>query len=117
MAGSRKIKLIHEQVKKIKLSEKMGVKYMQRWEEIAYARQEGRLEGRQDGKTEGETLKLIKLICKKMKKGKNPAEIAEDLEEEIESILPIYDLAMESAPEYDCEKIYGKLRTYEGAFD
>ena len=47
---------------------------MQRWEEIAYARE--------DGKTAGETLKLIKLICKKIEKGKSPEEIAEDLEKE-----------------------------------
>ena len=32
--------------------------------------------------------------------------IAEDMEEEIETVLPIYQLAIESAPEYDCEKIY-----------
>ena len=69
---------------------------------------------RQDGKAEGETLKLIKQICKKVEKGKRLEEIADDLEEEIETVLPIYELAMESAPEYDCEKIYGKLRTLEG---
>lgn len=43
--GSAKIKKIHEKVKRIKISEKMGVKYMQKWEEIAYAREEGREEG------------------------------------------------------------------------
>ena len=99
---SRRIKLIHEQVKRVRLSEKMGVKYMQRWEEIAYAREDG------------EFLKLIKMVCKKIEKGKKPEKIAEDLEEEIETILTIYELAMESAPEYDCEKIYDKLRVYEG---
>ncbi|MBD5549448.1 MAG: Rpn family recombination-promoting nuclease/putative transposase [Lachnospiraceae bacterium] len=41
---SAKIKMIHEKVKRIKVSEKMGVKYMQKWEEIAYAREEGRSE-------------------------------------------------------------------------
>lgn len=97
---SNKIKLIHEKVKKIKISEKMGVKYMQRWEEVAYARQ--------DGKAEGEELKLIKLICKKLLKGKTPEEIAEDLEEETDTILPICELAKEFAPEYDSEKIYEK---------
>ena len=40
-----KIKMIHEKVKRIKVSEKMGVKYMQKWEEIVYAREEGRSEG------------------------------------------------------------------------
>lgn len=101
---SSKIKLIRRQVNKIKLSEKMGVKYMQRWEEIAYAREEGRIYG----KTEGELLKLINLICKKIKKGQSPEEIAEVLEEEIETVLPIYNLAVGFAPEYDCEKIFKK---------
>lgn len=97
---SNKIKLIHEKVKKIKISEKMGVKYMQRWEEIAYARQ--------DGKAEGEELKLIKQICKKLLKGKTPEEIADDLEEEVSIILSICELAKEFAPEFDSEKIYEK---------
>ena len=49
MYGSPKIKMIHERVKKVKISEKMGVKYMQRWEEIVYARDEGRSEGIKEG--------------------------------------------------------------------
>lgn len=73
---------------------------MQRWEEAVYARQ--------DGKAEGEELKLIKLVCKKLLKGKTPEEIAEDLEEETDTILPICELAKEFAPEYDSEKIYEK---------
>ena len=78
----------------------MGVKYMQRWEEVAYARQ--------DGKAEGEELKLIKQICKKLLKGKTPEEIANDLEEEISIILSICELAKEFAPEFDSEEIYEK---------
>lgn len=101
---SSRIKLIHKKVKKIKISEKIGVKYMQRWEEVAYARQDGKAEG----KAEGEELKLIKLVCKKLAKNKNPEEIAEDLEEEISTILPICELAGEFAPEYDSEKLYEK---------
>lgn len=38
---------------------------MQRWEEVAYARQDGKAEGR----TEGEELNLIKQICKKAVEG------------------------------------------------
>lgn len=47
--ASSKIKQIHDRVKKVKLSEKMGVKYMQLWEEKAYIREEGVLEGRSEG--------------------------------------------------------------------
>ena len=62
-----------------------------------------------NGEEAGEKLKLIKLICKKVEKGQKPEEIAQALEEEIENILPIYELAVASAPEYDSEKIYKEL--------
>ena len=55
---SRKIKLIHRNVRKIKDSEKMGVKFMQRWEEQEMIRQEGREEGRTAGLEEGRTAGL-----------------------------------------------------------
>ncbi len=42
---SSKIKLIHQNVRKIKASEKMGVKFMQQWEVEVLARQEEREEG------------------------------------------------------------------------
>ena len=51
-AGSKRIKLIHECVRKIKSSEEMGVKYMQSWEEKIYERDKGREEGRTIGKAE-----------------------------------------------------------------
>lgn len=58
-SASGKIKLIHEHVKKIRLSEKMGVKYMQLWEEKAYimeeAREEGLALGLKQGLTQGLT--------------------------------------------------------------
>ena len=44
-AESNKIKLIHKNVQKVKASEKMGVKLMQRWEELVYEREEGCKEG------------------------------------------------------------------------
>lgn len=105
-SGSSKIRRIHQRIRKIKLSEKTGVKYMQRWEELAYARQDGITEGRE----EGEQVKLIKLICKKLLKNRTPEEICEDLEEEMGTIMPICELAREFAPEYDSEKVYEKLR-------
>jgi len=50
---SEKIKAIHERVKQIKLSEKMGVKHMQRWEEKIMDREEGRSLGLKDGLLQG----------------------------------------------------------------
>lgn len=49
---SEKIQRIHERVRWIKASEKIGVKLMQRWEELANAREEGLEEGRETGRRE-----------------------------------------------------------------
>ena len=49
---SEKIQRIHERVRWIKTSEKIGVKLMQRWEELANAREEGLEEGRETGRRE-----------------------------------------------------------------
>lgn len=100
---SEKIKLIHNRINKIKLSEQMGVKYMQRWEELAYARD--------DGREEGELFKLITQITKKLQKNKSISTIAEEVEEDLEYIQKICDVAAEFAPEYDTEKILEKLNS------
>lgn len=50
--SSEKVKAMHREVQKIRVSEEMGVKYMQRWEERAYDRLEARAEGRAEGKAE-----------------------------------------------------------------
>ncbi len=102
---SERLKLIHRNVKKIKLSEKMGVKYMQKWEELAYARE--------DGIIEGEAIKLISQICKKLAKGKDAEAIAEALEEEASYTERICRIAKKYAPEYDCGKIYEELKAEE----
>lgn len=107
---SARIKQLHGNVRKIKASEKMGVKYMQTWEELVYARQDGREEGREEGRQvgqrEGEVRKLVKLVCKKMAKNKTIERIADELEEEESGIQPIYEAALKFAPEYDYEKVY-----------
>ncbi|MBQ2936735.1 MAG: Rpn family recombination-promoting nuclease/putative transposase [Lachnospiraceae bacterium] len=98
---SQRIKRIHEQVKKIKASEKIGVKYMQLWEEMALAKEEAKLEGRM----EGENCKLIKQICKKLQKGILPDDIAEILEEDLAIVKSICKIAQKYAPAYDSDKV------------
>lgn len=44
-SGSERIKKIHKTVKRVRKSEKAGVRVMQRWEELAYAKEDGRAEG------------------------------------------------------------------------
>lgn len=58
-SGSERIMRIHERVCKVKESEKVGVKYMQAWEEKYYEKEEAREEGRQEGAREGGIEMLI----------------------------------------------------------
>ena len=72
---SPRVKLVHSKVKQIRRSEKCGVKYMQRWEEIAYAREDGYEKGR----NEGALKEIIAAVCKKLVKGKSEEQIADSL--------------------------------------
>ena len=102
-AESGRIKLIHERVKKIRRSEKMGVKYMQFWEEKAYAREEGL----EEGGAEGENRKLIQLVGRMLQRGSAPEDIADDFGENIDFVETIYQVAEKYA--YDYEKVYAQL--------
>ena len=66
---SQRIKRIHRRVRKVRLSEEVGVKYMQAWEEKYYEREEGKEEGRKEGREEGARNKLRELAIKKYHKG------------------------------------------------
>ena len=82
---SEKVTKIQRAVQQIKSNEEIGVKYMQKWEEIAEARAEGREEGREQ--------LLINQIQKKQAKGKDLTQIADELEmteEEVQKILDKY---------------------------
>lgn len=108
--SSQRIKKIHEKVKKIKTSEKMGVKYMQLWEEMALAKkegkEEGRVEGRVEGKIEGYNSKLIELVCKKLRRGIQPEKISEELEEDTSIIQSICEVALPFAPDFEENAVY-----------
>lgn len=100
---SSKIKLIHENVKKIRTSEKMGVKYMQLWEEKAYiredARAEGLAEGLAEGYAEGYAMGIEAFIHDNLEEGKGRKTI-------IEKLVRHFSLTEEKANNY-FEK-YGK---------
>lgn len=78
---------------------------MQKWEELAYAREEGEA----IGETKGEKIHLIKLVCKKLAKGKVAEAIAAELEEDEGTVVDICRVAQDSAPDYDFNRIYEKL--------
>ena len=110
---SPRVKLVHSKVEQIRRSEKCGVKYMQRWEEIAYAREdgyeEGRNEGRDEGRSEGALREIIAAVCKKLAKRKSIEQITDELEQESERIFQICLVAEKYAPAYDLDAIYQEV--------
>lgn len=84
-AKSERIRKIHERACKVRLSEEVGVKYMQAWEERYYDCEEARKDGYEDGKAEGRRNLLPELIRKNREKGRSAEEIAEllDVPEEV----------------------------------
>lgn len=67
-------------------------------------------EAREDGRAEGRNYTLIEQVTKKLKKGKTPHRIAEELEAEEEEIQTICMAAQSFAPDYDMEAIFKVLK-------
>ena len=82
---------------------------MKSWEYEQLIREEERENGLLTGKEIGKERKLIEQVCKKIQKSKSIEAIAEELEEEVSTIKRIYDVAWETAPEYNVDKIYDVL--------
>ena len=78
-------------------------KWGERMKEIGYE------DGVAAGKSEGKEIQLIEMICRKLQKSKTPEAIADELDEELDTVKPICEAAAEFAPDYDAEKIYAKL--------
>ena len=74
------------------------------------ALREGRNAGREEGRKEGGLYKMVSLICKKMRKGQNAAQIAEALEEEVSYVERICEAAGQYAPEYEVEEVYKEIK-------
>ncbi len=53
---------------------------------------------------------LIRRVCRKLQKGRTPEQIADELEEAPELILPICEAAAAFAPEYDCDRVFDALQ-------
>ena len=65
---------------------------------------------RQMGYEEGETNKLISQVAKKVKKGQSLEQIADVLEEDLETLCPIYEAVVSAAPDYNVDMIYQQLK-------
>ena len=75
-------------------------------EAIQGIHQDGIEKGKIEGKIEGKALANISLICRKVQKGKTIEVIADDLEDTVENIRPIYDAVIECGADKDIEEIY-----------
>ena len=98
-----------EEVNMCKAWDDMARESMEQGMERGFERgiEHGIKRGIESGIERGEDLKIIELVCKKLKKGKAAERIAEELEEEYGKISSICDVAVMFAPDYDCSKIYG----------
>ena len=63
-------------------------------------------DGVEAGMEQGKLVTIISLVTRKLKKDYAPEQIAEELEEDLERVKQICDIAGQFAPDYDCEKIY-----------
>ena len=68
-----------------------------------------REEGMEDGIEIGEEIALIKLVIRKISKGKEPAVIAEELDEDLEKVERIYAVVKNYGLDEDIERIYEVL--------
>ena len=84
---------IHNHVRQVKASEEIGVKFMQRWEEEAMWKREGREAGLAEGLTKGELIAQIRIIRSQfLTKHKISELIADDLGLAPEFVQQICDL-------------------------
>lgn len=70
--------------------------------------EDGFNDGFSDGFSNGNLSTLITLICRKLKKGKSPEIIANELEEDFDVIQHLCSIAKNYAPDYDVKEIVNK---------
>ena len=83
-------------------------------EVLELTREEGKEEGRKEGREEGQLKMLIMQSCRKLRKGKNPSQIAEELEEDLPVIQNIVITAADFAPDYDTDAIFALMISKKG---
>ena len=94
----------------IKMSRDESERYLYLREQMAIRDKASQLRSAENrGRREGELLKLILQIQKKIQKNKELHQIADEVEEEVIKIQPIYE-AIKEHPEADKEEIYKMLK-------
>ena len=99
-------RMMYDYVSQVKIQSEARERYMS-WDvmfdlELEEAKDEARKEGREEGREEGNIRHLLHQVSVKVTKGKMPEEIAEDLEEEVETIQTIYDVVVKCG--VDCSE-------------
>ena len=84
-------------------------------EVLELTREEGKEEGRKEGRKEGQLKMLIMQSCRKLRKGKNASQIAEELEEDLPVIQDIVFAAADFAPGYDPDAIFALMISKKGS--
>lgn len=102
-----KFMMKHENVQK-KVGDVMGGKVLLDLPPIK-AYDTGKAEGKAEGEVFGKEKLLVEQICKKLKKGKSVAEIAEALEEDEPRIQAIINAVEKYAPDYNVDEILKEL--------
>ena len=102
-AVDEELQQIQNIVDEVKCSDEERARYMKVYGVIDYEKR--------DSYEAGHTEKLIELVCRKIAKGKEVAQIADELEEDESIIQKIYDVAITFAPDFDAAKIYHILHT------
>lgn len=86
---SENLKKLHEYVEQIKASEEIGVKYMQKWEELEYEREDAREEGQIVGR-KVEEISILRRLLKK--KNRDEETVADDLDLTLEYVHRMNEL-------------------------
>ncbi|MCM1143952.1 MAG: Rpn family recombination-promoting nuclease/putative transposase [Lachnoclostridium sp.] len=90
-----------EELDKEVLAARQHKKWRQEYMKLEVMMWDSRREGKAEGLAEGK----IELICRKLIKGKTPEAIAEDLEDSLDTVQRICDIAEKYAPNYDVASI------------
>ena len=108
-AVTEDLRKLHEMVGMVKHDEEVEIRYMKFWEEKERIRREALEEGREEGRAVGETVSLLRIIQRKVSRGKTLAEIADELEDSEETIRPLYETVQKYGVDCAVEDIYEKM--------
>ena len=104
---NKDLREIESMVNHVKKDRKAGIDYMKYYEEQAMIRRMGVNRGVEIGRIEV----VVSQIMKKLRKGYSPEQISEALEENLENVQEICEIAQKYAPDYNeaeiCREILG----------